>query len=293
MFPENMITDDDSLDRWLTFVEMYEKAYEYGLSVTRQPRAVPRRSASPSSATVMTCAPHPDDELLTGALCLRLMREGRARVIDVALTLGSNPDRQGGRLRELEHACDTIGFDLVADDIFFSKNTPDRVKEERLCSIMADLKPDIVLFPHDREGHRTHEETHRLVRAALKCYSRKAGSELLVVETEFWQQMLDGNFLLGIDKLDLARLINALTCHAGEIARHAYHLLLPARMMDTVRRASEVVGGFGGERAEFLFGELYRVSKLEQGAFLPCPQRVICGPGEPITLDRMRSLFEI
>ena len=43
-------------------------------------------------------APHPDDELLTGGLSLRLLRERGFAVIDVAVTLGSSVERRSGRL---------------------------------------------------------------------------------------------------------------------------------------------------------------------------------------------------
>src|SRR5947208_7897338 len=58
-------------------------------------------------------APHPDDECIVGGLAVRLLREARMNVINVAVTLGSRKERQSERLRELQGACDYIGFGLV------------------------------------------------------------------------------------------------------------------------------------------------------------------------------------
>src|SRR5437764_12292741 len=62
-------------------------------------------------------APHPDDETIIGGLALRLMREARMKVINVAVTQGSKKERQGERLSELRKACDYIGFDLITTGV--------------------------------------------------------------------------------------------------------------------------------------------------------------------------------
>src|SRR5436190_16462701 len=58
-------------------------------------------------------APHPDDETIIGGLALRLMREVRMKVMNVAVTQGSKKERQAERLCELRKACQYIGFELV------------------------------------------------------------------------------------------------------------------------------------------------------------------------------------
>jgi LmbE family N-acetylglucosaminyl deacetylase len=55
-------------------------------------------------------SPHPDDECIIGGLALRLMREAGMRVVNVAVTQGSNKARQAGRLEELRAACDISGL---------------------------------------------------------------------------------------------------------------------------------------------------------------------------------------
>ena len=58
-------------------------------------------------------SPHPDDECIIGGLALRLQREAGYRIVNVAVTQGSNKARQQGRWEELAAACEYLGFDLV------------------------------------------------------------------------------------------------------------------------------------------------------------------------------------
>src|SRR6516162_4761833 len=59
-------------------------------------------------------APHPDDEVIIGGLPLRLLRELKLNVVNVAVTLGSRVERQAERWQELRNCCEYIGFGLVA-----------------------------------------------------------------------------------------------------------------------------------------------------------------------------------
>src|SRR4030095_10183194 len=85
-------------------------------------------------------------------------------------------------------------------------------------------------------------------------------------ETEFWGQMTDPNLMVEISARDLTGLITATSFHVGEVQRNPYHLLLPAWMMDNVRRGTELVGGQGGTAPDFTFASLYRLRKWSQGS---------------------------
>ena len=61
----------------------------------------PRPDLAPDAPRTLFFAPHPDDETIVGALALRLFREARLKVINVAVTQGSNKERQAERLVEL------------------------------------------------------------------------------------------------------------------------------------------------------------------------------------------------
>src|SRR5437870_10251710 len=91
-----------------------------------------------------------------------------------------------------------------------------------------------------------------------------ADFEPFFVDTEFWGQMIDPNLMVEISAQDLTDMICALTFHAGEVQRNPYHLLLPAWMLDNVRRGAELVGGQGAAAPDFTFAALYRLRKWGQ-----------------------------
>ena len=72
----------------------------------------PRPTLLPDAPRALFFAPHPDDETISGGLALRLYREAKLNVINVAVTQGSKKERQAERLAELQNACDYLGFGL-------------------------------------------------------------------------------------------------------------------------------------------------------------------------------------
>lgn len=234
----------------------------------------PRPDIAPDAPKALFFAPHPDDECIVGGLALRIMREARMNLINVAVTQGSKKERQAERWRELENACNYIGFGLVATgpsglekvNVRTRQNEPqvwaDMVRV--IAEILRTHRPRVVLFPHERDWNSTHIGVHHLIMDALK--QMPADFECYLVETEFWGAMDDPNLMVEISEGDLAELIAATTFHVGEVQRNPYHLLLPAWMMDNVRRGAELVGGQGGAAPDFTFAALYRLRKWRQGA---------------------------
>ncbi len=218
-------------------------------------------------------APHPDDECIGGGLALRLLHEARMNVINVAVTQGSRKERQVERFRELEDACGYLGFGVRATGINgLERVNPDARKQNPgtwsectsiIAKILADDRPRVIFFPHAKDWHPTHTGTHLLVMDALKRMPENF--ECYLVETEFWGQMSNPNLMVEISAEDLADLVTATTFHTGEVRRNPYHLLLPAWMMDNVRRGSELVGGPGTNAPDFTFAALYRLRKWRQG----------------------------
>jgi hypothetical protein len=92
-----------------------------------------------------------------------------------------------------------------------------------------------------------------------------ASFECYLAETEFWGAMSDPNLMVEISDEDLADMMAATSFHVGEVERNPYHLLLPAWMMDNVRRGGEVAAGQGGAAPEFAFAVLYRLRKWTRG----------------------------
>src|SRR3974390_2418726 len=76
-------------------------------------KPAPRPEIAANAPKALFFAPHPDDECIVGAMAVRLVRQARMNLINVAVTLGSKKERQQARLQELQNACKYIGFSLV------------------------------------------------------------------------------------------------------------------------------------------------------------------------------------
>ena len=242
----------------------------------------PRPEVSPDAPRVLIFSPHPDDEVIIGGLALRLMRECRWRVINVAVTQGSKRERQEERLAELKDCCQCIGFELVQTAPRGLEHITPKARSENpsrwqdsvatIAAMLAQHQPAVILFPHEHDWNATHIGTHLLVRDALQ--SLPSSFRCHAVETEFWGQMASPNLHVEIPATDLGDLITALTFHVGEVQRNPYHLTLPAWMQDNVRRGGELVGGQGAAAPKFTFSTLYRLNRWHDGRLVPAP-----GPG--------------
>jgi len=210
-----------------------------------------RKAPAPNAPTALIFSPHPDDECIIGGLALRLLRETGLRVINVAVTQGSNPERQQARWNELKNACDWIGFELekTGPKGLEKINHRTRVADPQHWSaavkvIAAALEthhPRVIFAPHASDWNSTHVGTHLLVMDALQ--SLPSSFETILVETEFWGQMASPNLMVESSAADVADLLAALSFHVEEVRRNPYHLRLPAWLIDNVRRGAELVGG--------------------------------------------------
>jgi len=235
---------------------------------------IPARAIAPNSPKALFFAPHPDDECISGGIALRIMREAGMSVLNVAVTQGSKKERQAERLKELQAACKYIGFGLITTGPTGLEKIDPRTREQDpahwaacvsvILNIRKEQQPRIIMFPHDRDWNSSHIGTHLLVIDALK--QMPAEFACFLVETEFWGQMSDPHLTVVLSERDLTDLITATSFHIGEVKRNPYHLLMPAWMMDNVRRGSELVGGQGGTAPDFTFATLYRLRKWSDGS---------------------------
>jgi LmbE family N-acetylglucosaminyl deacetylase len=237
---------------------------------------------------VMIFSPHPDDECIIGALPLRLKNEHNAEVINVAVTLGSNPERKQGRLKELSNACKSLGFRLLVplekalDDVYLKtkENSPDEWQEKVniIAEIITQEKPDMVLLPHDNDFNSTHIGVNHLVVDAIQSIiSTDASFKISIIETEFWHMMEKPNLMIGLSEEDEALLVYALSAHTEEVERNPYHINHPARMIDNVMRGAEVVGGQGGHAPKMDFAMLYRHSSIVDGQIVSTTSNKVFG----------------
>ncbi len=199
--------------------------------------------------TVLILSPHPDDESITGSLALRLMHENNAHVINVAVTLGSNKDRQKPRLKELENACNYLEFDLD----LLNENWAKKSKELKI--LLQKYRPQLILAPHLKDHHPTHIKTSKLLLKSLKGLKLNT----IIAWTEFWAPIEKPNCLIEVPTEIVELQMKALEMHKGEVARNPYHLRLPAWMMDNVRRGSEIISTIGSKSPQIPFGVIYHL----------------------------------
>lgn len=238
---------------------------------TFEPAARP--PLAPNAPKALFFAPHPDDECIVGGIAMRLFRQARMNLLNVAVTLGSKPERKAARFQELKDACNFIGFDLISTGPSGLDRINPKAREQEpahwsacvkvIRDIIAQHQPRVVLCPHDRDWNSTHIGTHFLVLDALK--QMPPNFECYLVETEFWGAMSDPNLMVELSAEDLGDMMAATTFHVGEVNRNPYHLLLPVWAMDNVRRGAEVAGGQGAAAPDFTFAALYRLRYWSQG----------------------------
>jgi N-acetylglucosamine malate deacetylase 1 len=256
------------------FVDEYERLYRDGKRIAMGgfPKTAKPEITS-DAPNVLIFSPHPDDECIIGALPLRLLRQSKMRVINVAVTQGSKKERQAGRLEELKQACEFMGFELLQtrpnglervnpktreqDPVFWNESV------STIAEILNRTKPKIIFFPHEQDWNSSHIGTHYLVTDALKsldldCYT---------VETEYWGQNNRPNLMVQSTAEEVADMVAGTSFHVGEVTRNPFHLFLPAWMQENVRRGSELVGGQGEAAPDWTFATLYRMRQWKNGAF--------------------------
>jgi LmbE family N-acetylglucosaminyl deacetylase len=234
-------------------------------------------SPGDGSKVCVILSPHPDDECINGGLPLRLLREGGWRVVNLAVTHGSNPDRQLARARELQAACAVLGFEnvLLAERGLMRVSAQTRVENpthwQACVALVAGklqaLKPDLLMCPHPRDAQAAHVGTWHLAMDALARMPSEYAP--LVAYTEYWSTMESPNLMLELREEDLADLLVALTQHVGEVSRNPYHMTVPAWMMDNVRRGAERVGLPGASAPDFTFAVLHQMQRWDGGQLRP------------------------
>jgi LmbE family N-acetylglucosaminyl deacetylase len=254
----------------------------------------PRPEIAADAPRALIFSPHPDDECIIGALPLRLLREGQMRVVDVAVTQGSNKGRQGPRLEELEAACRFLGFEVRTtapgglERVNPRTRAGDTAHWQRSVEVIAEIlrrdRPRVIFCPHDADWNSTHIGTHFLVMDALALQGRDFDCH--VVETEYWAAMSTPNLIVESTADDVADLVAATACHVEEVRRNPYHVGLPAWMQDNVRRGGEIIGGQGGAPPDFTFATLYRARRWRQGQLGPSFDggRVLSAKDDPASL---------
>ena len=239
--------------------------------------ANPRQAPDPSAPVCVLVSPHPDDESIVGGLPLRLLQESNWRVVNIAVTHGSNPLRQLTRAEELSAACACLGFEssLLALRGLSRITLEARETDPRhwancvntLAETLIALKPALVLCPHASDAQNTHIGTHHLTLDALAVISASSPEfTTRLAFTEYWSTMPRANLLVELTAAQVGSMVSALACHVGEVSRNPFHLTLPCWLIDNVRRGGEVVGTSGGNIPGYSFAAIYNIMQWRDGA---------------------------
>lgn len=207
------------------------------------------------NSKVFIFSPHPDDEIISGGIAIRLQNENKCTVQNFAVTLGSNSTRKLPRRRELSQALKFLKWNGTVLPEKWSD------KEKKLVNQIRKDQPKLIIAPHREDYHPTHIRTSELTLRVL----RKSKATTTVMWAEYWSPQSKPNVLIGYSHDLLIKQVKALHFHKGEISRNPYHLLLPAWQIDNVRRGSEWISGKGSLGAPFVYGQIYRLEKWVNG----------------------------
>ncbi|MBR6023176.1 MAG: PIG-L family deacetylase [Kiritimatiellae bacterium] len=215
---------------------------------------------------VLVVAPHPDDECLTGLLPLRLQEERGARVEVWAATYGSDEGRRAERRKELEAACGMLGWGVLGEGT--EGATAEGVAEWLRGAWETEAwGAPMIVCPHCRDGHPRHRAAHRLAVAGVDL----SGVAAWFAETDYWMPMAKPNLLVEASEGHLARLVEALRRHRGEVSRSDYDRRLGAWMCDNVRRSGEFMAGAGGTPPRIGYGTPYGLRERRGGRWRRLP----------------------
>lgn len=281
---------------YLGYVENFAQLLAHGRQSTFAAPVPPAHTPVAGEAPVcLLFSPHPDDEVITGGLPWRLRQQAAWRVVNVAVTLGSDRARRAARWRELTACCEHLGFELLSASgetvQGLERITPQAALAEpahwevavrQVADLLLQHRPRIVVCPHANDGHATHIGTHRLVMDALHHVGAEVQPHLVL--TEYWNTQPDPGLMVELSAADVAELVAALSLHVGEVMRNPYHLSLPAACIDAVRRGAERVGEPGAATPGFTFASLYGWSRWTGGQVIPMPARLLPLHTDPATL---------
>ena len=287
----------DCMNPYLDYVEGFARLLQHGRSLPLgQARSEPLPPPQAGAPVCLVFSPHPDDEAIPAALPWRLRQEDGWRVVNVAVTLGSNVHRRAARWVELQACCNFLSFDLLSasgeSERGLERVTPDMRDREpaywadcmaHVGRLLQSIRPQLIVCPHADDGHPAHCGTHALVLDALRMVA--GGLSPHVALAEYWNTQSAPGLMVELGVPDVARLVGALSLHVGEVARNPYHLSLPAWFADSVRRGAERVGAAGSAAPDCAFAALYGWKRWQTGQLMDLPARTL-----PVT-QRASVLF--
>src|ERR1051325_9784654 len=103
------------MNPYQTFVPRFTKTIDVGKPLPLGGfTPAPKPPLAGSAPKALFFSPHPDDECISGGIAVRLLRDAKMNVVNVAVTQGRKKAREAERLRELEGACKDLCLGAMA-----------------------------------------------------------------------------------------------------------------------------------------------------------------------------------
>jgi LmbE family N-acetylglucosaminyl deacetylase len=229
--------------------------------------------------TVLHLSPHPDDEVVGAGATLIALRDTGHRVVNLAVTLGSDEHERPRRLREARTACQRAGFELVVHD-------PARDLAAAVRGLTDECRADLVIAPSPHDGHPRHEAVGRAARDAVEA-ARGVDRPPRLWLWGLWADLPRPTLYHAFDDVLMRQAIHVLEAHAGELARNDYRALVRARATANRVLGAERVFGWGAPGRDQPFAELLMEAVAgEDGWWTTTPRaldpaRALQDPPEP------------
>lgn len=197
---------------------------------------------------VLHVSPHPDDELVGAPATLLALRDAGHEVVNLALSLG-RPDDHHRRRAEVEDACRRARIGLIITEPPIAMSATDsradaeeRVRWQLSMALNGSEPPDLVIGPSPHDVHHAHELTGRAIRDVLASRDDPPPPWWMWA---IWGDLPFPTIVTVFDDARQAEIDEALSAHAGEMARADHRVHVDARSRLTAVTAAEKVFGFG------------------------------------------------
>ena len=207
--------------------------------------------------TILHVAPHPDDESIGAIATLLALKRAKHIVINLACSLGRiEPER---RRLELEAACEMADFELMVHTPLLAISSGDdlaaaqRTLMATVARLVADRQVDVVVSPSPHDGHHGHEVVGRAARDAVAAAPSPAPRLWL---WGLWADLPHPTLYVGFNDDRMARAIEVLEAHEGELKRNDYRRVVRGRAEANRVLGSERVFGWGARARPQPYAEL-------------------------------------
>ncbi len=182
----------------------------------------------PENKNIMVISPHPDDSCINpGGTIIKLAQSNNIDILVMTTghraSINNKTKEERIKIREDEVKKECKILDAKPHFCRLKFYDEDEIKEdtETIKQKIKELKPDIILIPHENDEHKTHLISRQIVLNALKELKQK--TELWNYETT-WSLFKNKKFnmIVPLTNYEIQQKIKSIECHKSQIARTRY-----------------------------------------------------------------------